>query len=122
MGTNWETADVLKTRMEICWQFDYEIEIETLRNLYTKAKQHQWDAERDIDWSLPIDPSKPIIDEGQFLLGRLPLVKKLSDPQQEEFRAHVAAHLLSQFLHGEQGALMTSAALTHAVPDYEGKL
>ena len=32
------------------------------------------------------------------------------------------AQLLSQFLHGEQGALMTAAALTHAVPDYEGKL
>ncbi|NIR60383.1 MAG: hypothetical protein GWO02_13120, partial [Gammaproteobacteria bacterium] len=31
------------------------------------------------------------------------------------------AQLLSQFLHGEQGALMTAAALTHAVPDYEAK-
>jgi len=34
----------------------------------------------------------------------------------------MSCHLLSQFLHGEQGALMTAAALTHAVPDYEGKL
>jgi hypothetical protein len=30
--------------------------------------------------------------------------------------------MLSQFLHGEQGALMTAAAVTHAVPDYEAKL
>jgi hypothetical protein len=122
MSTNWETADVLKTPMEICWQFDYEIGIEKLRTLYSKSKQQQWDAERDIDWSIPIDPSKPIMDEAQFLFDRLPLIQKLSASQRDEFRAHFAAHLLSQFLHGEQGALMTAAALTHAVPDYEGKL
>jgi len=26
MSTNWETTDVLETPMEICWQFDYEID------------------------------------------------------------------------------------------------
>ena len=32
MPTNWETADILKSPMEICWQFDYEISREKLRN------------------------------------------------------------------------------------------
>ena len=122
MSTHWETADVLKTPMEIAWQFDYEIGIEKLRNLYSKSKQRQWDAERDVDWELPVDPSKPIMDESQFLFDRIPVVQRLSPSKREEFRAHATAHLLSQFLHGEQGALMTAAALTHAVPDYEGKL
>jgi hypothetical protein len=122
MSTNWETADVLKAPMEICWQFDYDISIEKLRTLYSKSKRMQWDSEQDIDWSIPIDPSKPIMDESQFLFDRLPIIQKQSDKTREEFRAHFSAHLLSQFLHGEQGALMTAAALTHAVPDYEGKL
>jgi hypothetical protein len=122
MATNWETADVLRAPLEICWQFDYAIGIEKLRSLYSKAKQRQWDAERDVDWSRTIDPSRPLIDESQFVLDRLPLVQRLSQSQRESFRAHMSAHLLSQFLHGEQGALMTSAVLTHAVPDYEGKL
>jgi hypothetical protein len=52
----------------------------------------------------------------------LPVIKKLSASQQEKFSAHFAAQLLSQFLHGEQGALMTAAAVTHAVPDYDAKL
>jgi len=120
--TNWETADVLKSPMEICWQFDYDIEIDKLRNLYAKAKEAQWDAAKDIDWSLPIDPSRPLIDEGSFGFDKLPFMQRLSETQQESFRANVGAHRLSQFLHGEQGALMTAAALTHAVPDYEGKL
>ena len=122
MSTNWETADLLKTPMEVCWQFDYEISIEKLRNLYSKAKQAQWDAEQDIDWARPIDPSKPLVDEGMFAFDRIPFLQTLDKKTREAFRANMTAHLLSQFLHGEQGALMTAAALTHAVPDYEGKL
>ena len=58
MSTNWETADVLKAPMEVCWQFDYSIGIDKLRTLYSKSKQAQWDAEQDIDWSVSIDPSR----------------------------------------------------------------
>ena len=122
MSTNWDTAEILKTPMEICWQFDYAIGIDKLRNLYAKAKQRQWDAAQDIDWRTPVDPSKPIVDESQFLFDRLSLIRDLTPAKREEFRAHMSCHLLSQFLHGEQGTLMTAAALTHAVPDYEGKL
>ena len=119
---DWTQSDVFKTPMEICWQFDYEIEQETLANLYAKAKQHQWDAEQLLDWSIEIDPSKPIIDQNASGFLKLPLFQKLSQSQRDRFAAHSTAQLLSQFLHGEQGALMTAAAVTHSVPDYEAKL
>lgn len=104
------------------WQFDYEMGIEKLRKLYEKGKKFQWDAAVDIDWDLPVDPSRPIIEDDRFNFSALPLVQRLSKSQSETFRAHTGAQRISQFLHGEQGALMTAAALTHAVPDYEGKL
>ena len=116
------SPDAFRAPMEITWQFDYAIGIERLRQLYSKSKRQQWDAEREIDWSLPIDPARPIIEEERFGYDRIPFLQRLSETQRETFRAHVGAHRLSQFLHGEQGALMTAAALTHAVPDYEGKL
>jgi len=116
------TTDVLETPMEICWQFDYAIGIDKLRNLYAKAKRQQWDAETDVDWSRDIDPSRPLLDESQLGYDRIPFMQRLSPAQRETFTAHASAHRLSQFLHGEQGALMTAAALTHAVPGYEGKL
>ena len=72
MATNWETADQLEGTMAISWQFDYEIGIEKLRRLYSKSKRAQWDAEEDLDWSTPIDPSRPLIDENRFGLERLP--------------------------------------------------
>jgi hypothetical protein len=118
----WQQTDVFKSPMEVCWQFDYHIEIDKLRSLYSKSKRQQWDAERDIDWSLDIDPSRPIIDEERFGFAMVPFFQTLSKSQRETFTANVGAHRLSQFLHGEQGALMTAATLTHAVPDYEGKL
>jgi hypothetical protein len=121
MSTSAET-DVMKSAMEITWQFSYDMDNERLKNLYSKAKRLQWDAEEAIDWTTPIDPSRPLIDEDRFGLTQLPFVQRLSKSQQEALRAHIAAYQLSQFMHGEQGALMTAAALTHAVPDYEGKL
>lgn len=123
MTTRWETADILKSPMEICWQFAYEIDNAKLKALYAKAKKYQWDADQDLDWSYEVDPSRPIMEDD--ILGgvtRVPLVAKLNPSQRERLLAHLSAHRLSQFLHGEQGALMTAAALTHAVPDYEGKL
>ena len=116
------SKDILSAPMEICWQFDYAIGIEKLQSLYSKAKRDQWNAEQDLDWSLEIDPSKPIVDEARFGFDNIPFVRKLDDRRREAFTANIAAYRLSQFLHGEQGALMTAAALTHAVPDYEGKL
>jgi len=122
MSTNWDTTDTLKSPMEVCWQFSYEVDEDKLARLYSKAKKFQWDAEEQMDWSYQVDPSRPLIDESQFGLAQLPFMQKLPKSQADAFRAHIAAYQLSQFLHGEQGALMTAATLTHAVPDYEGKL
>lgn len=119
---DWQLLDTFRTPMDIAWQFDYAIDIEKLRALYAKAKQNQWDAEEQLDWSVEIDPSKPIIGEDRLPFLRVPFVQKLSQSQRDAFIAHATAQLLSQFLHGEQGALLTAAALTHAVPDYEAKL
>ena len=121
-GLDWTQSDIFKTPMEIAWQFDYEISGERLKNLYSKAKRDQWDAERKLDWSIEIDPSKPLVDEERQPYLRMPFMQKLSKSQRELFSAHATAQMLSQFLHGEQGALMTASVLTHAVPDYEAKL
>jgi hypothetical protein len=119
---DWQVLDTYKTPMEIAWQFDYAIDIEKLRNLYSKAKQNQWDGEQKLDWSTEVDPSKPIVGEDRFMFLRMPFMQRMSKTQRETFTAHATAQLLSQFLHGEQGALMTAAAVTHAAPDYEAKL
>ncbi len=118
----WAELAAYQTPMDVAWNFSYDIDIQKLRNLYSKAKQNQWDGERDLDWSIEIDPSKPIVGEDRFMFHQVPFFRKLSQTQRDTFTAHATCQLLSQFLHGEQGALMTAAAVTHAAPDYEAKL
>ncbi len=118
----WASNHTYATPMDVAWQFDYVISQEKLENLYKKAKVTQWNADEQLDWSIEIDPSKPLMDERISGLMGLPLIKNLSKSERDRFNAHFSAQLLSQFLHGEQGALMTAAAVTHAVPDYDAKL
>ena len=36
------------------WTWNYASEVEELRTLYEKGKVHQWNAELDLDWSIPV--------------------------------------------------------------------
>lgn len=123
---NWKVSmtpdDVYRNPMEIAWTFDYALGKDKVEDLYRRAKQNQWDAEQLLDWSTEVDPSNPLIADRSSLYHQMPFFKKLSKTQQETFTAHSTAQLLSQFLHGEQGALMTAACVTHSVPDSTAKL
>ncbi|MGA0599527.1 ferritin-like domain-containing protein [Caulobacter sp. KR2-114] len=114
--------DIYKNPMSIAWTFDYLMSHDKVEDLYKRAKQNQWDSDELLPWDTPVDPSKPMINDRSDPYHRMPFFAKLSKSQQETFTAHSTAQLLSQFLHGEQGALMTAACVTHSVPDATAKL
>jgi hypothetical protein len=114
--------DLYKNPMSIAWTFDYLMSHDKVEDLYKRAKQNQWDSDDLLPWDTQVDPSKPLINDRSDPYHRMPFFKKLSKSQQETFTAHSTAQLLSQFLHGEQGALMTAACVTHSVPDATAKL
>jgi hypothetical protein len=114
------SQETYKASMEVSWNFDYAGEIPKVHDLYTRAKSNQWNAD-DLDWDSPIDPSNPIMSPEHSQYGRMPFFNKLSQSQRETFTAHSTAQVLSQFLHGEQGALLTASTITHAVPDIKAK-
>jgi hypothetical protein len=112
-----------KTAMEVVFQWNYDTEVEELRNLYVKAAEAQWISERDIRWDQPIDLVKfsttPLgtgvpIDQTSYW-------KSLPQDTRLELTRRTAAFRLSQFLHGEQGALMVAAQLVNAVPHTDAK-
>ena len=51
----------------------------------------------------------------------MPGREKLGTENREELRQHLAAYQFSQFLHGEQGALICSARIVESVPDMDSK-
>jgi hypothetical protein len=123
---DWKVAmtpdDIYRNPMEIAWTFDYALGRNKVEDLYKRAKQNQWDSDVLLPWSTEVDPSKPLVSDRSSMFQKMPFFSKLSKSQRETFTAHSTAQLLSQFLHGEQGALMTAACVTHSVPDATAKL
>jgi hypothetical protein len=115
-----DRSETYEALMQVAWNFDYEGQVAKLDDLYHRAKENQWNA-AELEWDTPIDPSNPIIGADGSEYARMPFFKKLSKTQQETFLAHSTAQLLSQFLHGEQGALLTAATVAHGVPDMKAK-
>lgn len=108
--------------LEAIWDWSYAIEQTKLDELYQKAKREQWNADVEIDWSQPVDPAGKILDAERMAFLQLAFFRKLSPAQRDAFNAHYAAWVLSQLLHGEQGALMVAGELIAAVPNYDAKL
>jgi len=96
-----------------------------MARLYEAAKTSQWNATVDLDWTVPVDrfdPARPLIPDAWMPVSRLPVWSRLSDRERAGQRHALLSWLLSQFLHGEQGALFAAAQVTEAVPWLDGKL
>lgn len=104
------------------WRFEYESNDPELENLYELAKKNQWNVSTDINWEREIKDDSDILSRREDLLGRSKFFSRLSEETQREVMANQAAFTLSQFLHGEQGALLCCGELVDNVPDVEGKL
>lgn len=104
------------------FNWHYTDDREDLLGLYKKGKSMQWDSDTRIDWSRELDPDDPLgIPIEFFPLYGADFFMKMSAKEQGEARRHQAAWSNSQFLHGEQGALICSAKIVQNVPDLEAK-
>ena len=117
--TGWQTGDQTGTA-EFTW--DYDNGRDKLINLYDKGKKKQWDANQRIDWSHDPDPENPlqVPDELVPIFGT-PMWDKLTDDEKGNVRRNMVAWQFSQFLHGEQGALICTAKIVQTVPDIDSK-
>ncbi len=96
-----------------------------LARLYEAAKRDQWNASDTLDWSLqvdPEDPAHPLLLDTSLPVANLASYKSLPRVQQCEQVHGFVAWLLSQFLHGEQGALYAACELAEAIEWIDGKL
>ncbi|MGH0030856.1 MAG: ferritin-like domain-containing protein [Myxococcota bacterium] len=113
----------VKASMEAIYNWNYEPEVDELRTLYANGLERQWIAMRDLDWERGVD--RQAFAE-TFSLGGLPISetrfwKSLPDDTRWEVARRSACFMLSNFLHGEQGALITASQLVGAVPWIDAK-
>ncbi len=115
----------LNTDYDARFNWQYLSDQEELHRLYEVAKQSQWNASTDLDWSIPVDPVSEdvqLVLEAILPLKDLAVYRELPRKTQMEHRQAMMAWVLSQFLHGEQGALFASCQITEAVTLFDAKL
>ncbi len=90
--------------------------------LYQKGKDKQWDAVRRIDWDLEVDPHNVLgVPDQALAIYGTKYWDMLGPENVREVRRHSASWQFSQFLHGEQGAMICAARIVESVPDLDSK-
>jgi len=116
-----DIVEIFQTPLTGSYNWDYTIADNRLKKLYELGKKLNWDGSIDLDWDTHISKDEyPIKAE---LMARMegPL-SMLPEDQKLEYMRHDQAWALSQFLHGEQGALLVASQLVSCAPTYQAKL
>jgi hypothetical protein len=124
-----EVIHAVRDDSDALFTWDYSLARPNLRRLYEKAKTGQWNGTTDLPWETSVDIEATIaadqaaigagIDPAQYIGTPL---EKWGDKEWIEFGVEGRRWSLSQFLHGEQGALLCTAKITETVPWYDAKL
>jgi hypothetical protein len=99
-----------------------------LSKLYEKAKGAQWNGQTDLPWDTEVDQARLVVEAAQanggfaagFDITGTPLAS-WSDKEWISLGVESQNWSLSQFLHGEQGALICTARIVDTVPWIDAK-
>jgi len=124
-----EIEHIVKDNADAIFTWDYSLSRPALRKLYEKAKTGQWNGTTDLPWSTDVDVERTVAaDQAVLGTGFDPNVyigtpvEKWKEKEWLEFGIESRNWTLSQFLHGEQGALICTAKIVETVPWYDAKL
>ena len=114
-----DIAEVFHTPLQGTYNWDYRIQDNRIKRLYELGKELNWNVEMDIDWNRPYEELK---EPYPIFWDDYPPYQKMSDKKKVEFLRHRQAWSMSQFLHGEQGAVLVASQLTSCAPTFNAKL
>ena len=109
------------TSFDSHYVWNYGCVKEGLRELYEKAKREQWNSTTELDWAISVDPEADIVPPQLDPLSGFGPAMKLNAQERVRLGRAQISNQLSQFLHGEQGALIVASQLVGGVPWIDGK-
>ena len=125
-----EITHTVTTHADALFSWDYSRQRPALVKLYEKAKTSQWNATTDLPWETVVDQEAVVAASQAQLAGQRPfggqdLSGTVFSTWKEEdwirFGIEGQNWSLSQFMHGEQGALICTAQLVERVPWIDAK-
>ncbi|MBK5221841.1 MAG: ferritin-like domain-containing protein [Acidimicrobiia bacterium] len=127
-----EAIHAVKDNADAIFTWDYDKGSRpALNKLYEKAKHSQWNGETDLDWSIDVDQEQLIRAAGgppsteAFAAFGVDLkgtaLEKWGEKEWMQWAVLNQNWSLSQFMHGEQGALICTAKIVETVPWIDAK-
>mgnify|MGYP000140756918 CR=1 FL=1 len=116
-----DIVEIFNTPLVGSYNWDYTDADTRIKKLYELGKKLNWNGSIDLNWDNHITKDEfPMKAE---LIARMegPL-SMLPEDQKLQYMRHDQAWALSQFLHGEQGALLVASQLVSCAPTYQAKL
>jgi len=104
--------------------WEYDDGRDRLLSLYQKGKDKQWDQVHRIDWDLEVEPHDALgLPVEAISIYGTDQWRRIENDQKaiDELSTHLTSWQFSQFLHGEQGAMICSARIVESVPDLDSK-
>jgi hypothetical protein len=119
---------IIEDHCDRIYTWNYERSRPQLVTLYNKAAQSQWASVTDLDWSTEVDPESLVNRDASNLQLMREATKIPGSPiatwgEKEllQLGLEMFTAMLSQFMHGEQGAMMTAAKIVETVPWIDAK-
>jgi len=118
-------SEAVQATISTIFDWQYALRQQNLLALYEKGKSLTWNAS-ELDWSTEVDIDKMMRDRvgmgaGNVVNSVMNPPRQLPDKDLVEMQLHMNSFMLSQFLHGEQGALVATAKIVQTVPWEEAK-
>jgi len=116
------SIETLETLLDVTYTWGYQDTRQKLRDLYDKAVRAQWISDDVLPWHTNVDLEAPMAAEQMLPIYGSDIYNRMNEREKVQIRIETFAWTLSQFLHGEQGALLAAAQLVDSVRDLDSKL
>ena len=118
-----DVVEIFETPLTGTYNWDYTVQDNRIKKLYELGKRLNWNVEVDVDWT----PEYKGMDTEEFEFENTqwdnhPVYNKMNKETKKEFLTDLNSWALSQFLHGEQGALLVASQLASCAPTFNAKL
>ena len=116
------SIETLETVLDVTYTWGYQETRAKLRDLYDKAVHAQWISDEVLPWQTNVDLEAPNSPEQMMPLYGSDIYNRMTPKERTAINIQSFSWTLSQFLHGEQGALLATAQLVDSVGDLDSKL
>ena len=118
-----DVVEIFNTPLTGSYNWDYTVADNRIKKLYELGKELNWNGSIDLNWDYTHPANEKIIEPDEELPHEgLEAYENLSEEDKILFDRHTTAELMSQFLHGEQGALLVASQLACGAPTFNAKL